>query len=412
MADAVLDFPTTKPVTSGGGAGPRAPVDSFTAKIPVQGGLPEQQAEIGVENAEAKQAEIAGAEGVAGIDAAKAAETATGLAAEEAKKYSQAVDQLQASMAPRMQRIAEEHDKATAEAASKKYENHWAEQSTGTKVLAAISSFLGGLATGQPVSRAQEWIDKDHEQQKMQMDRLWEVAKMKGADQDHLNALMESGLRHLEAGYNGRLEAVKREIDHQAAIKGTQQAFTNAAKLKADLEAKRAERIQKAAEDLRVTGMTHTVRQMDKLLPQVQKKRLPDGTIIWRNPANGDWQPLAKLNGPAPPVASAPILDGKYRVAGEAPGMVAPGNIDLGHRPDVKNADGSHSSVRSMSFEENGQEILVPTVPEDGSHIMSDNEAIAQYHRTGKFLGKFKTPADATRYAQRLHEQQAGAMRR
>lgn len=108
---------------------------------------------------------------------------------------------------------------------------------------------------------------------------------------------------------------------------------------------------------------------------------------------------------------AAPTLAGAYRVAGEAPGMIEPGNIDLKHRPDVRNADGTHSSVRSMSFEENGQEILIPTVPEDGSHIMSDDEAIEQYHRTGKFLGKFKNPDAATQYAERLHEQQAGQMR-
>jgi hypothetical protein len=87
------------------------------------------------------------------------------------------------------------------------------------------------------------------------------------------------------------------------------------------------------------------------------------------------------------------------------PGMVENGNIDLTARPKVKNADGSISTVRSMSFEEDGKEVLIPTVV--GDRVVSDEEAIAHYRKTGENLGKFKTPADADRYAQSLHESQA-----
>lgn len=100
-----------------------------------------------------------------------------------------------------------------------------------------------------------------------------------------------------------------------------------------------------------------------------------------------------RLGGDAPAMKSPPV------------GLVEAGNVDLYSRPKVKNADGSISTVRSMSFEEDGQEILVPTVSDDG-RIMSDEEAIDLYQRTGKHLGKFKDAKSADAYAESLHKDQ------
>lgn len=81
------------------------------------------------------------------------------------------------------------------------------------------------------------------------------------------------------------------------------------------------------------------------------------------------------------------------------------GNIDLYNRPIFKNDDGSISTVRSMSFNDGNNEILIPTISDDG-RLMTDDEAIKNFYNTGKYLGVFRTPEEATQYADRLHRQQ------
>lgn len=88
-------------------------------------------------------------------------------------------------------------------------------------------------------------------------------------------------------------------------------------------------------------------------------------------------------------------------------GLLAAGNIDLGNRPRVRNRDGSVSTVRSISVDVDGREYLIPTVSDDG-RILTDDQAYDLFRKTGKHLGAFDSPASATAYAKRLHDDQAG----
>jgi len=109
------------------------------------------------------------------------------------------------------------------------------------------------------------------------------------------------------------------------------------------------------------------------------------------------WEEYQQAQGLTAPASAANAL---------ARGQRAAGNIDLTSRPVVRNPDGSISTVRSISANFDGNEVLIPTVSDDGK-ILSDDDAIAAYQRTGRNLGVFDTPENATAYAESLHNQQA-----
>jgi hypothetical protein len=88
------------------------------------------------------------------------------------------------------------------------------------------------------------------------------------------------------------------------------------------------------------------------------------------------------------------------------PGELERGNIDLYSRPVVNNPDGSISTVASMSANFDGREYVLPTISDDGRH-MPETEAVDVFRKSGKHLGAFDTPDNATAFAQWLHDQQA-----
>jgi hypothetical protein len=138
---------------------------------------------------------------------------------------------------------------------------------------------------------------------------------------------------------------------------------------------------------------------------------------------HGSGEKMRKPGAPGAPTAKAfeqaakTRLDKKRRKRQDGGGLLERGNVDLKSRPMVYNPDGTISTVRSMNFGEDGAEVLVPTVRKDpfhpmGGYIMSPDDAISHYRKTGEHLGKFSSPEAAEAYARNLHEEQAKQYRR
>ena len=77
------------------------------------------------------------------------------------------------------------------------------------------------------------------------------------------------------------------------------------------------------------------------------------------------------------------------------------GNININNRPVLRNRDGSVSTEVSFSIGTPKGEVLIPTVV--NGKIVSQEEAIDHFRKTGEHLGIFKNVESANRYAEKLH---------
>lgn len=88
-------------------------------------------------------------------------------------------------------------------------------------------------------------------------------------------------------------------------------------------------------------------------------------------------------------------------------GQYGEGNIDLYNRPIYTNEDGTISTVDSVTFEIDGKFVVLPSIVADENgnavRLTNSDDIVAHYAKTGEYLGKFDTLADANGYANSLH---------
>lgn len=109
---------------------------------------------------------------------------------------------------------------------------------------------------------------------------------------------------------------------------------------------------------------------------------------------------------------NSPML---YSVYSKASMPIEMGNINLYNRPQVKNEDGSVSTVKSISIgigddKHPTRTALIPLVHPDG-YIMNNEDAINWFKKSKQHLGIFDNEEAAGKYAESLHEQQAAIYR-
>lgn len=110
------------------------------------------------------------------------------------------------------------------------------------------------------------------------------------------------------------------------------------------------------------------------------------------------WEVAASL------VFVAVLLVGFIFLPGALADPVVEGNIDLDSRIVVFNKDDTFSTEISFSVEIDGLEVLLPLII--NGELVSEEEAIDHFLRTGEHLGMFSSVEECEQYAEELHLQQ------
>ena len=116
------------------------------------------------------------------------------------------------------------------------------------------------------------------------------------------------------------------------------------------------------------------------------------------------------LQSPETRIAMLQAAEPTFQTGDEVAGMIEPGNIDIANRPRVVNDDGTISTVRSISIGVDGNTVVIPTVKRGG--VMSNEEAVQTFQKTGEHLGVFASQGAADDYSEALHQQQEEQMNR
>ena len=88
----------------------------------------------------------------------------------------------------------------------------------------------------------------------------------------------------------------------------------------------------------------------------------------------------------------------------------ARGTLPTKMPPPVKNRDGSSSTVRTISVGTDRGEVLIPTVV--NGRVVSNDEAVKRYRRTGEHFGIYKSVGEANRAGEALHKSHEQQMRK
>jgi hypothetical protein len=166
-----------------------------------------------------------------------------------------------------------------------------------------------------------------------------------------------------------------------------------------------------ASQTAKAAGVNRTARNMadkSKFLNKASNPNIYKSASLIRDyesntPTNfGGYQDNTRVAPVVRPVKPKMQTGGLFPV-GPYDEMMAPkkGNYLLPdiNRPSYRDEEGGRRSEYKMGFNDGENEVLIPTVV--GGKQLSEDEAIAQYERTGLNMGKFKTPEEAE-YASKM----------